>query len=113
MQTLVAISEVTKQESNKNPDFLPYKAMDYEKLLVISVGTGSPKIEHKYNAKMAAKWGIFGWLFNNNSSPLVDSFSQASADMVDYHNSVVFQALQSEDNYLRIDVINYITSSNS
>ena len=95
---------MTKQETKQNPDFLPFKPMDYGNLLVISVGTGSPKIEHKYDAKMAAKWGIFGWLNYKKSSPLVDCFTQANADMVDYHNSVVFQALDSLDNYLRIDV---------
>ncbi|CBI21445.3 patatin-like protein 1 [Vitis vinifera] len=101
--TLVAISEVTKQVTNKNPDFSPFKPIDYGSLLVISVGSGSPKQEHKYNAKMAAKWGILGWLYNNGSTPLVDSFTQASADMVDYHNAVVFQALGCQENYLRID----------
>lgn len=47
--------------------------------------------------------GIFGWLFNNGSTPLITSFSQASADMVDFHNCVVFEALHYGDNYLRID----------
>ena len=101
---MVAISEVTKQVTNKNPDFSPFKPIDYGSLLVISVGSGSPKQEHKYNAKMAAKWGILGWLYNNGSTPLVDSFTQASADMVDYHNAVVLEALGFQENYLRIDV---------
>ena len=79
--------------------------MDYGRFLVISIGTGSSKIEHKYNADMAAKWGVLGWLLHGGSTPLVDVFSQASADMVDFHISVVFQALHSEENYLRIQVI--------
>ena len=78
--------------------------MDYDRFLVISVGTGSSKEEKKYNAKMAAKWGIFGWLYNNDSTPLITSFSEASAAMVDFHNCVVFEALHSGDHYLRIDV---------
>lgn len=78
--------------------------MDYTSLLVISIGTGSAKNEHKYNAKKAAHWGIFGWLYNEGSSPLINSFTQASADMVDYHNAVVFTALECPENYLRIDV---------
>ncbi|KAJ9670776.1 hypothetical protein PVL29_026981 [Vitis rotundifolia] len=101
--TLVAISEVTKQVFNKNPDFFPIKPMDYGRFLVISVGTGSSKEEYKYTAKMAAKWGVLGWLYDNGSTPLITSFSQASADMVDFHNCVVFEALHSEENYLRID----------
>ncbi|PIA46369.1 hypothetical protein AQUCO_01500121v1 [Aquilegia coerulea] len=100
--TLVALSEVTKQINNENPDFLPTRPLDYAKYLVISIGTGSAKIQEKYNAEMAAKWGLLGWLTASDSTPLVELFTQSSADMVDYHLSVLFQALQSEANYLRI-----------
>ncbi|KAF5175281.1 Patatin, partial [Thalictrum thalictroides] len=100
--TLVAISEVTKQINNDDPAFFPIKPLDYGKFLVISIGTGSPKTEEKYNADMAAKWGLLGWLTASGSTPLVDVFTQSSADMVDYHLSVVFQALKSEASYLRI-----------
>ncbi|KAA8547211.1 hypothetical protein F0562_003633 [Nyssa sinensis] len=55
---LVAITEVTDQVSQKSPDFLPMKPMDYGRFLVISIGTGSGKIENKYNAKMASKWAL-------------------------------------------------------
>ncbi|KAI3439704.1 Patatin [Psidium guajava] len=99
---LVAISQVTKQIFDANPDFFPIGATDYGRFLVISIGTGMPKIEQKYNAKMAAKWGTLGWLLHGGSVPLVDVFTMASADMVDFHISAVFQALHSEDNYLRI-----------
>lgn len=99
---LVAITQVTKQVFDKNPDFFPIKPMDFGRFLVISIGTGSPKSEQKYNAKMASKWGVLGWLLHGGSTPLVDVFMQASADMVDFHISMVFQALHSEDNYLRI-----------
>ncbi|XP_043710816.1 patatin-like protein 1 isoform X2 [Telopea speciosissima] len=99
---LVAIAEITKQVSKKNPDFFPTKPMDYDRFLVISIGTGAAKIEEKYKANVAAKWGAIEWLFNDGSTPLVDVFSQASGDMVDFHLGVVFQALHSEENYLRI-----------
>ncbi|KAL3747947.1 hypothetical protein ACJRO7_016723 [Eucalyptus globulus] len=100
--TLVAISEVTKEISKGNPDFFPIKPMDYGRFLVISLGTGSPKSEQRYNAHEAAKWGIIGWLTSGGSTPLVDVFTQASADMVDLHLAVVFQALHSAKSYLRI-----------
>ncbi|KAK2967556.1 hypothetical protein RJ640_030427, partial [Escallonia rubra] len=100
--TLVAISEVTRQVFKQNPDFFPIKPMDYGRFLVISVGTGAAQKEGKYDAKKASKWGVLGWLLNNGSTPLVDTFNQASADMVDFHNRVVFEALHSETNYLRI-----------
>ncbi|CAA2979692.1 patatin 2 [Olea europaea subsp. europaea] len=110
---LVAMGQITKQIFDGNPDFFPIKPTDYGRFLVISVGTGSSKLENKYTAKKAAKWGIFGWLLNGGSNPIVDVFTQASADMVDLHISSVFQALHSEENYLRIqdDTLTGITSS--
>ncbi|KAJ4964667.1 hypothetical protein NE237_016516 [Protea cynaroides] len=99
---LVAIGEITKQVTKKNPDFFPTKPMDYSQFLVISIGTGVAKIERKYNATNAAKWSALRWLYNDGSTPLVNVFSQASADMVDFHLSVIFQSLQCEENYLRI-----------
>ncbi|KAK4416211.1 Patatin-like protein 1 [Sesamum alatum] len=100
--TLIAIAEVTRQVLKKNPDFLPMKPLDLGRFLVISVGTGSAKNEEKYDAVKASKWGVLGWLYNDNSTPLMDSFQQASADLVDFHNAVVFEALHSQKNYLRI-----------
>ena len=79
--------------------------MDYGRFLVISLGTGSSKVEEKYDAHDAAKWGILSWLTSGGSTPIIDVFTQASADMVDIHNSVVFQALHSEKSYLRIQVL--------
>nr|GMD96304.1 patatin-like protein 2 [Ipomoea batatas] len=102
LQTLVAITQVTKQIFDHNPDFSLIKPTDFNRFLVISLGTGAAKNEKKYDSIQAAKWGIFSWLFNKSSTPLIEVFSQSSADMVDLHNSVVFQALHSEDSYLRI-----------
>ncbi|XP_059293663.1 patatin-like protein 2 [Lycium ferocissimum] len=100
--TLIAIGEVTKQVLLKHEDLFPIKPMEYSRILVISLGTGNAKNEEKYNAKMVSKWGLLSWLTNNNSSPIIDAFNQASADMVNYHNFVVFKALHSDDKYLRI-----------
>ncbi|GFS46559.1 phospholipase A 2A [Actinidia rufa] len=100
--TLVAIGEVTKQIMRGNSDYFSIDQMDYGRLLVISLGTGTAKSEEKYDAEDAAKWGLLGWLTSGGSTPLIDVFSQASSDMVDLHLSVVFQALHSEKNYLRI-----------
>ncbi|KAL6656154.1 hypothetical protein ACP70R_006980 [Stipagrostis hirtigluma subsp. patula] len=99
---LVAIGEVTNQIFKENPDFFPIKPMDYGRFLVISLGTGSSKLEAKYNAERAKSWGVLGWLLGSGSTPLVDIFTQASADMVDIHIAAVFKALHSEQNYLRI-----------
>ncbi|XP_040997731.1 patatin-like protein 2 [Juglans microcarpa x Juglans regia] len=110
---LLAIGEVTKEIQRGNPDFFPIKPMDYGRFLVISLGTGSPKDEEKYKAHDAAKWGILGWLTSGGSTPLIDVFTQASADMVDVHLSQVFRALHSEKSYLRIqdDTLSGVVSS--
>uniref|UniRef100_A0A7N0UDH6 Patatin n=1 Tax=Kalanchoe fedtschenkoi TaxID=63787 RepID=A0A7N0UDH6_KALFE len=101
--TRVAMSEVSKQLIMKNPDFFVMPTpVDYKHFLVISLGTGTAKNEYKYNSKMASKWGVLGWLYNGKSTPLVDIFTQSSADVTDYVNSVIFQALDATDNYLRI-----------
>ncbi|KAK9136064.1 hypothetical protein Syun_015394 [Stephania yunnanensis] len=99
--TLVAISEVTKQVFRKQTRFDQIMPLDYARFLVVSLGTGR-RGEEKYNAQMAAKWGFLGWFINGASHPLVDVFTQASPDMVDYHIGVIFQALQCPQNYLRI-----------
>ncbi|KAJ0965308.1 hypothetical protein J5N97_026446 [Dioscorea zingiberensis] len=99
---LVAMKEVTKQIFKGNPDFFPIKPMDFGRFLVISLGTGTSKNEEKFDAKKASKWGILSWLIAGGSNPLIDAFTHASGDMVDIHISVVFQALRSEANYLRI-----------
>ena len=89
----------------ENPNFFPIKPIDYGRFLLISIGTGASKQAKKYNAKMASKWGILGWLLQNGSTPIIDVFTHASGDMVDGHLSVFFQAVESEDNYIRIQVI--------
>ncbi|KAF3675257.1 Patatin-like protein 3 [Capsicum annuum] len=88
---LVAIAEVSKEIFKNNPEFFPIKPTDYGRFLVISIGTGAAKCEQKYNSSLAAKWGIVDWLFHKGSTPLIEVFSQSSADMVDYHNSVFFK----------------------
>ncbi|MFS7952378.1 putative patatin-like phospholipase domain, Acyl transferase/acyl hydrolase/lysophospholipase [Helianthus anomalus] len=100
--TLVAISEVTKEITIGSHNFFPIKPMDYGRFLVLSLGTGSPEFQEKYDAAKSSSWGVLGWLAGGGSTPLVDVFSHASSDMVDYHISTVFQALHSQENYLRI-----------
>uniref|UniRef100_A0A0E0QK98 Patatin n=1 Tax=Oryza rufipogon TaxID=4529 RepID=A0A0E0QK98_ORYRU len=86
----------------KQDDFFPIKPADYGKFMILSLGTGTAKIEEKYDAVQSGKWGMINWVYHDGSSPLIDSFSQASADLVDIHASVLFQALHCEKSYLRI-----------
>ncbi|KAL1219318.1 Patatin-like protein 2 [Cardamine amara subsp. amara] len=99
---LVAIGEVTNEISRGSSDFFPIKPNDYGRFLVISLGTGYHKSEEKFNAKNVATWGLLGWLTHDNSTPIIDAFTNASSDMVDFHLSAVFRALHSEANYIRI-----------
>ncbi|KAM0035279.1 putative patatin-like phospholipase domain, Acyl transferase/acyl hydrolase/lysophospholipase [Helianthus debilis subsp. tardiflorus] len=69
---------------------------------ISEVSTGSQKFQERYDATKSSSWGVLGWLAGGGSTPLVDVFTQASGDMVDYHISTVFQALHSAENYLRI-----------
>eukprot|EP00253_Pinus_taeda_P006799 PITA_06799 len=102
--TLLAINQVIQRALVRCPDFLvpTSKACDSSKFLVLSLGTGQ-KIA-TYDAIDAAKWGLLKWLSNDGKVPITDMFQQACADMVDVHATVVFQAFNSEKNYLRIQV---------
>nr|GMD57810.1 patatin-like protein 2 [Ipomoea batatas] len=104
--TLVAISTVTQRMVNKDPKFLldnPSKQpIGCHRFLILSIGTGTAKYGSKYTAKQAAEWGVLGWLSQGDGNPLIDVFSDASSDMVDYHIATIFQALNVGDNYLRI-----------
>ncbi|GAB4852107.1 Proteolipid protein 2 [Ancistrocladus abbreviatus] len=110
---LVAINEVTKEITSGSADFLLMKPLEYHRFVVLSLGTGSSCTEKKYSAEQAAKWGVLGWLTRSGANPLIDIFMQGSADMVDYHLATVFQALNSEENYIRIqdDTISETLSS--
>ncbi|KAL2924993.1 Patatin-like protein 2, partial [Bienertia sinuspersici] len=99
---LAAINEVSNEIYSGSPDFFPIQPTDYHRYLVLSLGTGTQKCEEKYNAEVAAKWGVLGWLTSDGSSPLIDVFSQASSDMVDFHLETVFKALHCQKNYIRI-----------
>jgi hypothetical protein len=99
----VAMTAVSKQIVKNNPDMGKLKPLGFDRFLVISIGTGSTKREEKYSAKKAAKWGIISWLYDDGSTPILDITMESSRDMIHYHSSVVFKALQSEDKYLRID----------
>jgi hypothetical protein len=105
------MNQITREIVMGNDQFFPIKPTDYNKFLVISLGTGSNKIEEKYTAQEVSKWGIFGWLNRKGASPIVDIFNSGSADMVDIHLAVLFQALRSEESYFRIQV-NYFVVIN-
>lgn len=100
--SLLAMSLVMKEIIEQKDDFVPIKPCDCGALLVLSLGTGTTRVGGKHGAKEAAKWGLLGWLYKDNDSPLIRSFSGASSDVVDINFSILFQAQHCERNYLRI-----------
>ncbi|KAL0909045.1 hypothetical protein M5K25_023567 [Dendrobium thyrsiflorum] len=100
--TLLAMKIVSKNIFLESQDYFPINPVEYNKFLVLSVGTGSAKAEGNYTAKNAAKWGKLRWLYNNGGRPIIDIYSEASADMVDIMTCIIFKTLHSECNYLRI-----------
>ncbi|KAI5012273.1 hypothetical protein ZWY2020_024407, partial [Hordeum vulgare] len=82
-------------------EFFVQNPVDYGKFMIVSIGCGlNPK--ESYSAKDTAKWGILNWIVKDGTTPIVDMFNAASADMVDIHLSVLFGALRSSHRYLRI-----------
>ncbi|XP_023007102.1 patatin-like protein 2 isoform X2 [Cucurbita maxima] len=104
--TLAAITHVTKEMSllwHRN-ELLNIKPMETKRMLILSLGTGAPKNDEKYSAATSSKWGMLDWIYHGGAAPIVDIFSDASNDMVDYHISSIFQSSNHKKNYLRIQV---------
>ncbi|KAF4380762.1 hypothetical protein F8388_017116 [Cannabis sativa] len=76
--------------------------LDGKNMLVLSLGTGSAKVQEKYNASRASQWGLLSWVFDNGNTPLIDIFGDASSDIVDFLVSTHFQSRRHRNNYLRI-----------
>ncbi|XP_008457870.1 patatin-like protein 2 isoform X2 [Cucumis melo] len=101
--TLAAITHINREIAiHHQKENSRIKANDTRRMLVLSLGTGLGKHEEKYNATQASKWGAFSWIFQGGSTPIIDFFSDASSDMVDYHVSTLFQSSNAQQNYLRI-----------
>ncbi|CAK9251084.1 unnamed protein product [Sphagnum jensenii] len=77
---------------------------NFSNFLVLSLGTGQHRT--RYLAKDAVKWGVINWLRHYRDVPLFSCLENASADMVDYNLSMMFNAHKSDHksdhNYLRI-----------
>ncbi|KAK6122782.1 hypothetical protein DH2020_043480 [Rehmannia glutinosa] len=110
--TLFAIEQILKEMITKQDNNLfPHDPKEHGRFLVLSLGSGSPKVKEKYyDARKARKWGVLRWLISCGSTPLLDVLSR---DLADYHNPFLLQALHSQENYLRIqdDTLTGVTSS--
>lgn len=100
---LLALSTATRRATEADPEFASIRSLNYKKILLLSLGTGTTaEFDKTYTAQEAAKWGIIDWLFHNNSSPFMQMVSTASSYMNDYYIASLFRALNAEKNYLRI-----------
>ncbi|KAJ6740290.1 XYLOSE ISOMERASE [Salix purpurea] len=99
---LLAISEIRNQIRMHTDEFADVDPTQSKRMLVLSLGTGEAKYEEKYNAPTAASWSMINWVYNSGKTPLIDMFSNAISDMVDYHISTLFQSMDSKEYYLRI-----------
>lgn len=106
------MGEITKQIRQKSKEFPETKPLDYHRYLVISLGTGLPEQDIKFDACRVAKWGIFGWLGQVNTMPLLQMFLHASSDMTDSHVANLFKAIDCSDQLLRIQVCGPSLQSN-
>ncbi|CAK9272549.1 unnamed protein product [Sphagnum jensenii] len=98
--TYVGITQAVKEVKSGGPRAERVTYKNFSDLLVLSLGTGSKKTG--FSAKDAAKWGALKWVLNNGSTPILSIASDASADLVDYNLSIMFDAHESGLNYLRI-----------
>ncbi|KAF8765562.1 hypothetical protein HU200_008429 [Digitaria exilis] len=78
--TIAAMAALTRRQTPQSDE-----STDYKNFLVISLGTGSAKASEKYSAEECKKWSLPAWIIKDGFNPLIDIFSQASADMVDIH----------------------------
>jgi len=100
----VAISEITEQIRLRSKEFPETKPLDYHRYLVISLGTGLPEQDIKFDALHVAKWGFFEWLGRHFTMPLLHMFLHASSDMTDSHVANLFKSIGCSDQLLRIQV---------
>ncbi|XP_030934641.1 patatin-like protein 2 [Quercus lobata] len=104
--TKLAIGEAKKE-------IIPSKVITKVRFLVVSLGTGSQKIENTYDANEVAKWALQQWLTHKGESPLEDTLMEAKKDIMDLDIWTDLQIFQSQQYYLRIqdDTLNRTISS--
>nr|XP_004244529.1 patatin-08-like [Solanum lycopersicum] len=94
---LLSVSVATKL-AEEDPAFASIRSLNLKKMLLLSLGTGTnSEFDKTYTANETAKWGYFQW--KSVIPPMLDA---SSSYMTDYYLSTVFQALDSQDNYLRV-----------
>ncbi|XP_051140456.1 patatin-like protein 2 isoform X3 [Andrographis paniculata] len=100
--TLIAMTKISDEILKAKSETKDVPNLMEGNLLVVSLGTGLRRREELYNAADAAKWGMLSWVYSGGRTPLIDIYSDSSADMVDIHVSTLFRYANKTQNYLRI-----------
>ncbi|ONK75594.1 uncharacterized protein A4U43_C03F18540 [Asparagus officinalis] len=101
--TLATMNIIAKETLLTNEPSIKVPDPKNTSYLVISLGTGI-RVEgdrSKFTAEAAAKWGVIGWMVQNNQ-PLIEVFQESSADLVDLHMTTLFNAIKAQNRFLRI-----------
>ncbi|KAK6781534.1 hypothetical protein RDI58_019330 [Solanum bulbocastanum] len=94
---LLSLSVATRL-AQEDPAFASIRSLNYKKMLLLSLGTGTTSdFDKTYTAEEAAKWGAVRWML-----VIQQMTDAASSYMTDYYLSTAFQALDSQNNYLRV-----------
>lgn len=97
---MVTINEITRKMTT---------CTDYSKFIVISIGTGAANVAKcGYTAKECSGWNMLSWLSHKDNTPIIDILNYSSAWLGDYDVSILFQSLDRENHYLRIQVGKYM-----
>ncbi|KAK8556777.1 hypothetical protein V6N13_064781 [Hibiscus sabdariffa] len=102
--TLVAINSFYGEKLKQKSRIPEIETIDGRKMLVLSLGTGSAPFAEKYNADMISKWSLVDWVIQlpQRYTPLMESVTGGTSDMVDYSIAARFQSVLAKENYLRI-----------
>lgn len=103
-QALLAICELMRESSRSDsPSVL--ENIDPSKFLILSVGTGSSQMNNKLEVQDPTEWGLVKWFIGPaETTPLMDVFTSAMNDMVEFYMSVFYGNSGFKENYLRIQV---------
>jgi hypothetical protein len=107
------MGEIAEQIRLKSKEFPETEPLNYHRYLVISLGTGLPEQDMKFDAWHVSNWGIFGWLGGENTAPLLNMFLHASSDTTDAYVANLFKAIGSSDQLLRVQVCGPISQASA
>lgn len=99
---LIAVSEVIQHLNEKNSDFIPAKANEKTKIVLLSIGTGRNGVTSGAPTVLAKNFTANNW-----TAVIAGSLAMSAGNMNEYHLKSVFPDLPSSDNYhLRIEEYN-------